>query len=73
MHMKKGAVLINTARAEVIDEIALWNKMETDINFTYGADVAPTNSDKWLLEFKNRVFFTQVKCGAQTEESNINC
>ena len=39
--MKKGAALINTARAEVIDEPSLLKMFAERPDFKYGADVAP--------------------------------
>jgi D-3-phosphoglycerate dehydrogenase len=70
--MKKGATLINTARAEVIDEEGLVQMMEARPDFLYGADVAPTNAADITAKFAGRACFTAKKMGAQTAEANIN-
>jgi len=69
---KKGAVLINTARAEVIDEAGLLQMMETRPDFMYGADVAPECAADIAAKFPGRYCFTTKKMGAQTAEANIN-
>ena len=56
--MPKGALLINTARKEVIYEEDLARILEERTDFHYVAG--------------NRVFFTPKKMGAQTAEANIN-
>lgn len=69
--MPKNAVLINTARKEVIDEAGLVSFMKERADFKYIADVAPDNKDAFA-EFDGRYFFTPKKMGAQTQEANIN-
>jgi D-3-phosphoglycerate dehydrogenase len=47
-HMKSDAVLINTARGNVINDNDLLEKLEANPNFWYGADVynnEPTGKD----------------------------
>jgi D-3-phosphoglycerate dehydrogenase / 2-oxoglutarate reductase len=69
--MPKNAVLINTARKEVINEADLVKLMEERKDFAYLSDIEPDNK----LEFDNfpgRYLFTAKKMGAQTEEANIN-
>lgn len=70
--MPKGALLINTARREVIDEPSLAQALEERPDIKYVADIAPTNADELRQRFPGRVFFTPKKMGAQTAEANIN-
>lgn len=70
--MPKNAVLINTARKEVIDEAGLEAALEARPDIKYFADVRPDNADVLIAKFGNRVFFTPKKCGAQTREANMN-
>ena len=70
--MPKGAILINTARKEVIDEDELVKIMEDRADFKYGADIAPSNAAEFAEKFPGRYFFTPKKMGAQTAEANIN-
>ncbi|MBU4404781.1 MAG: 3-phosphoglycerate dehydrogenase [Candidatus Aminicenantes bacterium] len=70
--MKKGAALINTARAEVIDEASLLKIFAERPDFKYGADVAPACAAEIAEKFAGRFVFTAKKMGAQTEEANVN-
>ena len=70
--MPKGAVLINTARKEVINEEELVKLMEERADFRYVSDIAPVNAEEFKAKFDNRCFFTPKKMGAQTAEANIN-
>ena len=70
--MPKGAVLINTARKEVIHEEDLARVLEERPDFRYVADVAPSTAAALTEKFGDRVFFTPKKMGAQTAEANIN-
>jgi len=70
--MPQGAVLINSARAEIIDEDDLLKMFETRPDFHYLADVAPSNKAVIEEKFPGRFFFTPKKCGAQTSEANNN-
>jgi len=69
---KKGAALINTARAEVVDEAGLLQMMEARPDFMYGADVAPECAAEFAAKYAGRYCFTAKKMGAQTAEANIN-
>lgn len=54
--VKKGVVLINTSRGDLIDETAVANALNNDILGAYGSDVfseEPPKSDNPLLQAKN--------------------
>jgi len=70
--MPMPAILINTARAEVIQESDLLRLFTDRKDFAYLSDVEPTNKAEFEANFKGRYFFTAKKMGAQTEEANIN-
>jgi D-3-phosphoglycerate dehydrogenase len=70
--MPQGAVLVNTARKEVICEDSLLKIMENRPDFRYVSDIAPDCAPIFEQRFKGRFFFTPKKMGAQTEEANIN-
>jgi len=70
--MPKGAVLVNTARKEVIDEAGLEKALEARPDLKYVTDVAPSNLAVLQEKFGLRVFATPKKMGAQTAEANLN-
>ncbi len=70
--MPKGALLVNTARKEVIDEEGLIRALDARPDIKYAADVAPGRAAEIKEKFGDRVFFTPKKMGAQTAEANIN-
>lgn len=70
--MKNSAVLVNTARKEVIHEEDLIKIFEEKDHFQYISDVAPDNKGLIAEKFEGRFFFTPKKMGAQTAEANIN-
>lgn len=70
--MPKNAVLVNTARKEVINEDDMLRLMAERKDFSYIADVRPSKVAEFEEQFAGRVFFTPKKSGAQTEEANIN-
>jgi len=70
--MKKGAALVNTARADVIDEPSLLKMFAERPDFKYGADVAPAGAAEIAEKYAGRYVFTAKKMGAQTEEANVN-
>ena len=69
--MPQNAVLVNTARKEVIDEESVLALMANRDDFTYISDIAP-DSEAFVNDYAGRIFFTPKKMGAQTAEANIN-
>ncbi len=70
--MPENAVLVNTARKEVIDEAGLIKLMQDRPDFKYISDIAPDSKADFETQFSDRFFFTPKKMGAQTAEANIN-
>ena len=70
--LKDGAVIVNTARKEVINEPDLIRIMEEKPNLKYLSDLTPDCATEFADKFKGRGFFTPKKIGAQTSEANIN-
>ncbi|MDR1221390.1 MAG: 3-phosphoglycerate dehydrogenase [Tannerella sp.] len=70
--MPKGAMLVNTARKEVINEAELVKLMEERTDFKYMTDIMPGNHAELAGKFAGRYFSTPKKMGAQTAEANIN-
>lgn len=71
-HMPQGAVLVNTARKEVINEDELIQFMLGRKDFRYVTDIMPAADQKMTELFDARYFSTPKKMGAQTAEANIN-
>lgn len=71
-HLKKGAVLVNTARKEVVNEEELCQFMTERADIKYVSDIAPDCTDRFKQEFEGRYYFTPKKIGAQTAEANLN-
>ena len=70
--MKKNAVLINTARKEIINELDLIKLMKERTDIKYITDLTPDENEQFKNKFEGRYFSTPKKIGAQTEEANIN-
>jgi D-3-phosphoglycerate dehydrogenase len=70
--MPQNAVLVNTARKEVIDEAGLLKIFEERKDFCYLSDIEPDCKAVFEEKYKGRYIFTSKKMGAQTEEANIN-
>ena len=70
--MPKGAVLINTARKEVINEEELVKVLEERADIKYITDIAADNQAVLNEKFGTRVFASPKKMGAETAEANIN-
>ncbi len=71
-HLKDDAILVNTARKEVINEPDLLKAMEEKPQLKYLSDVTPESEAVFKEKFEGRFFFTPKKAGAQTTEANIN-
>jgi len=71
MSMKKGAIIINTARKEVINEPELLAVMAERTDLKYITDIKP-DADAEFAQFEGRYFSTPKKMGAQTAEANTN-
>ncbi len=69
--MPKGALLVNTARKEVINEPELIELMSERADVKYVTDIAPAALEEFS-KFEGRFFATPKKMGAQTAEANIN-
>ena len=69
--MMKGAILVNTARKEVIDEAGLIKLMAEREDLKYVTDIMPAANDEFA-KFEGRYFSTPKKMGAQTTEANTN-
>ena len=70
--MPKGAMLVNTARKEVIDEQGLEKALDERSDLKYITDVAPETAEHLAEKFGKRFFATPKKMGAETAEANIN-
>lgn len=70
--MPKKAVLLNTARKEVINETELEKLMADRTDFKYVTDILPGNHEAMVKQFEGRYFSTPKKMGAQTAEANSN-
>jgi D-3-phosphoglycerate dehydrogenase / 2-oxoglutarate reductase len=69
--MPKNAVLVNTARKEVINEKELMQVYAERDDFSYISDIAPDCADDIADKYEGRYFFTPKKMGAQTKEANV--
>lgn len=69
--MKKGAIIVNTARKEVINEPELLDVLNTRTDLKYITDIKP-DADEDFAKLEGRYFATPKKMGAQTAEANTN-
>lgn len=69
--MKKGGIVVNTARKEVINEAELIKLLAEREDLKYITDIKP-DADEEFRKFEGRFFATPKKMGAQTAEANIN-
>jgi D-3-phosphoglycerate dehydrogenase len=70
--MPEGAMIVNTARKEIINEKDLLRMFEERPDFKYVSDVSPDCAEEIATKYPGRYFFTPKKMGAQTAEANIN-
>ena len=70
--MPENAVLVNTARKEVINEEDLLKIFNDRSDLAYLSDVEPDCKVVFEEKYKGRYIFTAKKMGAQTEEANVN-
>ncbi len=68
--MPKGALLVNTARKEVINEEELIELMQERGDIRYATDIMPAADVRFSELFPERYFSTPKKMGAQTAEAN---
>ncbi len=69
--MKKGGILVNTARKEVINEAEMLKLMAEREDLKFVTDIMPDANDDFK-KFEGRYFSTPKKMGAQTAEANTN-
>ncbi len=72
VRLPQDAVLINTARKEIIEENDLLRIFSERDDFSYLADVEPDCKAVIEEKYRGRFLFTEKKMGAQTEEANVN-
>ncbi len=70
--LPKKALLINTARKEVINEAEIVKLMLDRTDVKYVTDIMPSNHAEMAEKFEGRYFSTPKKMGAQTAEANTN-
>ncbi len=70
--LPKGAIIVNSARKEIIHEEELVLLMEERTDIKYMTDIKPNNHQEMQDKFPGRYFSTPKKMGAQTAEANIN-
>ena len=69
--MKKGGIVVNTARKEVINEPELLKLMAERTDLKFVTDIKP-DADADFAQMEGRYFSTPKKMGAQTAEANTN-
>ena len=72
MKMPKDAVLINSARKEIIDEEGVLKALTERTDLRYLTDIMPANHEAMVVALGDRYFSTPKKMGAQTGEANNN-
>lgn len=65
-------IVLNTARAEIVDDDAMFAALAANPNLCYASDVAkPQQWERYADSYGSRVWADPQKIGAQTEESNV--
>lgn len=70
--MKKNAILVNSARQDIIDEAGLFKALAERTDIRYVTDLKMKDHDHAVDVLGERYIFTPKKMGAQTKEANIN-
>lgn len=70
--LPEGALIVNTARKEVINEPEMLEYMLQHPKFKYMTDIAPDSDSEFKAKVGDRYFATAKKMGAQTAEANVN-
>ena len=70
--LKKGGILVNTARKEVINEPELLALLAERTDLKYVTDIKPDMDAAFAEKLAGRYFATPKKMGAQTAEANVN-
>lgn len=71
-NLHSEAILINTARKEVINESHILEHLLAHPNFKYITDITPDNVKELKEKCPNQFYTTPKKMGAQTAEANLN-
>lgn len=71
MSLPKKAIIVNTARAEIIDEEGLLKALKERPDIKYATDIKPAKEDDFKA-LSGQYYATPKKMGAQTAEANIN-
>ncbi len=69
--LPKGAIVVNTARKEIIHEEELLKVLEERKDIKYLTDIMPDRKEEFE-KFATQYFSTPKKMGAQTAEANFN-
>lgn len=69
--LPKGAIIVNTARKEIIYEEELLKVLEERKDIKYLTDIMPDRKEEFE-KFATQYFSTPKKMGAQTAEANFN-
>lgn len=70
--MPKGAILVNSARQDVIDEDGLLKALTERTDLRYATDLKMKQHEHAVEILGERYIFTAKKMGAQTKEANVN-
>ncbi len=70
--LPKGAVIVNTARKEIVCEDSLKKVFEERADVKYVTDIACDCHTEMMEKYASRYFATPKKMGAETAEANIN-